>query len=240
MNVRVEEPAAKAAADRAASRRGQPGTRQCAISRQRLPKEALVRLVLGPEGTVAIDLLEKAPGRGLYVRAERAVVEKALAGKGIGRTFRGRARIMAAVEVEALIDGAVDRLHDRLIELASIARRAQVAALGMDSVLVALADNPPAPVVLTTQDVSERSLRKVREAAGSQTRFVSLKIGKADLGSKLGRKDVGVVAIRPSALAKRLVAEAERRDGLGTPPHSRAREAGLNRDNGEPGGGRNN
>ena len=222
------------------NRRGQPGVRQCVVTRERRPKDELVRLVLDPEGQVAIDLLDRAPGRGVYVRADRIALRKALSGKGIGRTFRGRACPLSPEAVEILLDGAVERLEGRLLELVAVARRAGVAALGMDAVREVLGDNPPAPVVLTSRDLSERSLRKVNEHAGAHTRFVGLAVNKADFGSKLGRSDVGVVAIRPSALAIRIVAEAARRDGLGTLLHSRAREEGLTRDSGEPSGGRSN
>ena len=227
------------------SRRGQPGVRQCAVSRDRLPKDALVRLVLDPEGKVAIDLLDRAPGRGVYVRADRSTLRKALSPKGLGKTFRGRASPLTDDAVETILDGVVQRLEDRLVELVSIARRAQVAALGMDAVLDALAQNPPAPVALTTQDVSERSLKRVLSGvrggeSAPATQVVRLTISKADLGSKLGRNDIGVVAIRPSALASRILAEAARRDGLYAQPQTRAREEGLIRENGEPVGGRSN
>ena len=46
------------------TRRGQPGLRQCAVTRARLPKEALIRLVVDPDGQVVVDLLDRAPGRG--------------------------------------------------------------------------------------------------------------------------------------------------------------------------------
>ena len=172
--------------------------------------------------------------------ADREMVRKALTGKGIGRTFKGRVKPLDGGAIEALLDDVVARLEARLIEMAGIARRAQVAAMGMDAVVDALCQTPAAPVVLTASDLSDRSRRRVLSCAGGATHFVSLSIGKAEFGSKLGRKDVGVVAIRPSVLAKRLVAEATRRDGLGALPQSRAREEGLIRQNGEPSGGRSN
>lgn len=235
MNI---EPQVRPASDRG----GQPGIRQCVVTRARLPKAELVRLVLDPEGNVAIDLLDRAPGRGVYVRADRATVLKALSGKSIGRTFKGRARPMSPEAIDGLLQDAVDRLERRLVELVSIARRAQVAAVGMDAVIAALHDDNPAALVLTSHDVSERSSRRVQSFAPAPTQFVELAVGKADLGSKLGRSDVGVVAIRPSALAIRIVAEAARRDklGLGALRHSRARGQGLIRDIGEPAGGRSN
>lgn len=222
-----------------AKRRGQPGVRQCVVSRERLPKAELLRLVVGPDGSVAVDLLDRAPGRGVYVRAARDAVLKAL-GKGIGRTFKGRVRPMAPEAVHSLVEETCERLEDRLVDLVALARRAQVVAIGMDAVVDALSNPRPAEVVAHTSDVSDRSLRRVKAFAPPATRFVELKISKADFGSKLGRNDVGVVAIRPSALAIRIVAEAVRRDGLGALPQSRAREERLIQGNGESAGGRSN
>ncbi len=228
----------------ASGRRGQPGVRQCVVTRERRPKGELVRLMVDPEGQVAIDLLDRAPGRGVYVRADRATLHRALTGKGMGKTFRGRVRPMSSEAVEALIDGARDRLDRRLLEMVGIARRAGVAAIGMDAVIGVLSETPAVPsapvVVLTARDLSERSLGRVKEHADLAARFVELAVGKTEFGSKLGRSDVGVVAIRPSALATRIVAEAVRRDGLDAVPQSRARKEGLIRDNGEPPGGRSN
>ena len=245
MNVERTQPAPASGAkegrsERPDRRRGQPGVRQCVVTRERRPKDELVRLVLAPDGRVGIDLLERAPGRGVYVLADRASVRKALTGKGLGRTFRGKAAPMSTEAVDGLLDDAARRLDARLSELVSVARRAQVADVGMDAALAALDDEPPAPVVVYAHDVSDRSLRRVCEHATPTTRFVELATGKADLGSKLGRSDVGVVAIRPSALALRIVAEAVRRDGLGASLHSRTRAEGLTRDESESAGGRSN
>ncbi|HAE28242.1 MAG TPA: hypothetical protein DCG58_13850, partial [Hyphomonas adhaerens] len=44
--------------------------RQCAVTRERLGKEALVRFALSPDGVVTRDVAEKLPGRGGWIKAD--------------------------------------------------------------------------------------------------------------------------------------------------------------------------
>ena len=43
------------------------------MSKERAPKETLLRLALDPDGKPFVDLLARAPGRGVYVAAEELV-----------------------------------------------------------------------------------------------------------------------------------------------------------------------
>ena len=60
-----------------AGRGGANRERTCIVTRQSLPEERLIRFVAGPEGVVVPDLARKLPGRGLWVEAQRGVVEQA-------------------------------------------------------------------------------------------------------------------------------------------------------------------
>ena len=51
--------------------------RSCCITRERLPKQELVRVVRTPEGNVIVDLTGKANGRGAYLKKDLAVFAKA-------------------------------------------------------------------------------------------------------------------------------------------------------------------
>ena len=52
--------------------------RRCIVTGETHPKRGLVRFVLSPEGVVTADLMEKLPGRGLWVAAERSALEAAV------------------------------------------------------------------------------------------------------------------------------------------------------------------
>ncbi|MGH6930578.1 MAG: DUF448 domain-containing protein, partial [Dongiaceae bacterium] len=53
--------------------------RRCIVTRATLPKDVLVRFVIGPSGEIVPDVWGKLPGRGLWVKSDRAALESAVA-----------------------------------------------------------------------------------------------------------------------------------------------------------------
>lgn len=51
--------------------------RTCVVTKETLPKRALIRVVATKEGVVSVDLKGKAPGRGAYLTLDEAVILKA-------------------------------------------------------------------------------------------------------------------------------------------------------------------
>lgn len=51
--------------------------RSCVVSREKLPKKDLVRVVRTPEKTVVIDESGRANGRGAYLKKDKDIIEKA-------------------------------------------------------------------------------------------------------------------------------------------------------------------
>ena len=51
--------------------------RSCCVTREKLPKQELIRVVRTPEGSVIIDTTGKANGRGAYLKKDLSVFEKA-------------------------------------------------------------------------------------------------------------------------------------------------------------------
>lgn len=51
--------------------------RSCIISREKLPKKELLRIVRTPEGNIIIDESGKANGRGAYVKKDVNIINKA-------------------------------------------------------------------------------------------------------------------------------------------------------------------
>lgn len=54
-----------------------PVLRSCAICRKKQEKQELVRIVRLPSGNVELDVTGKKPGRGAYICANAACIEKA-------------------------------------------------------------------------------------------------------------------------------------------------------------------
>ena len=59
--------------------------RTCVITKEKLPKKELIRIVRTPEGTVIIDESGKANGRGAYLKKELETFEKARKSKALNR-----------------------------------------------------------------------------------------------------------------------------------------------------------
>ena len=59
--------------------------RSCVITREKLPKKELIRVVRTPEGNVIIDETGKSNGRGAYLKRDIEVFEKAKKSKALNR-----------------------------------------------------------------------------------------------------------------------------------------------------------
>ena len=51
--------------------------RSCVITGEKLPKKELIRVVRTPEGSVIVDEIGKANGRGAYLKKDIETIEKA-------------------------------------------------------------------------------------------------------------------------------------------------------------------
>lgn len=61
--------------------------RSCVITKEKLPKQELVRVVRTPEGSVIVDLTGKANGRGAYVKKDIEVINRARKSKALERVL---------------------------------------------------------------------------------------------------------------------------------------------------------
>jgi len=59
--------------------------RSCVITKERLPKKELIRIVRTPEQEVVIDITGKKNGRGAYIKKDKSVIEKAQKSKVLER-----------------------------------------------------------------------------------------------------------------------------------------------------------
>lgn len=62
--------------------------RLCIVTRQSGSADDLIRFVAGPDGSVVPDLKRRLPGRGCWVKAERSILEKALAKNLFARALK--------------------------------------------------------------------------------------------------------------------------------------------------------
>src|SRR5262245_54795779 len=193
--------------------------RRSAMTRTRAEKPTMLRLVLGPDGAVFVDLLGRGPGRGTYVEADRAILEEALSPKGLGRIFKGKASELGAEARARLIVQTIEQLEERIIELVTLARRAGQLEIGMDATIRLCREDRAGTVVVAAKDISARSEEQL--PSGGDPNVAVFRAGtKATLGARLGKDEVGVVGVRPSALSERIRIEGVRFQGLVKTPSS--------------------
>lgn len=179
--------------------------RRCIVTGDVQPKAGLVRFVVGPEGQLVPDLAEKLPGRGIWVTADRAAIEKA-AKKGL---FARAAKAPVTVP-ENLGDIVEAGLARRVVDHISLARKAGLAVAGYEKVKGWLADGK-AKVLLQASDGSERGKGKLWTPEGGRW-FGCLTA--SELGLAFGRDSVVHGALAAGGLSKRVVEEAAKLTGL--------------------------
>lgn len=59
--------------------------RTCVVTKEKLPKRELIRIVRNKDGEVFVDESGKLNGKGVYLKLESSVIEKARSGKLLNR-----------------------------------------------------------------------------------------------------------------------------------------------------------
>jgi predicted RNA-binding protein YlxR (DUF448 family) len=103
------------------------------VSGESGPEEGLIRFVAAPDGTVVPDLARKLPGRGVWVRADRAAIETA-AKKGLF-SRAAKAPLKAPPDLADLVERL---LAKRCLEQLGLARREGVLISGFEKATAAL------------------------------------------------------------------------------------------------------
>lgn len=188
--------------------------RRCIASGASGPTERLIRFVLSPEGEVVPDLAAKLPGRGVWLTADRALVDRAVRKRLFSRGFRTQARVP-----EDLADRLEALLAERLIGLIGLARKAGQAVTGFEKVRERLRagqkGRPVGALVEATDgaaDGKEKLARLAGAAAGGMP-IIEVLTGR-ELGLAFGRDFAIHAALDRGGFADRAIAEALRLGGL--------------------------
>ena len=187
-------------------------TRTCILTRACRPKEQLIRLALGPDGSVAPDVRARAGGRGAWIGVGRTALEEAQAkGKlkgALARAFKTSDFVIAPNLSEmietALRKAALDRLglEARGGSLLTGGERIEQAARsGKVHLLIHAAD--------AGEDGNRRLDQAWRVGGGPQAGLVFPE-GRPILSMALGRENVVHVALTDAAAARRVTHAIDR------------------------------
>jgi predicted RNA-binding protein YlxR (DUF448 family) len=181
------------------------------VSGEVLPENRLIRFVADPDGNVVPDAAAKLPGRGLWVEASKAAIDKAVEKKLFSRA--AKAQVTATADLSARAEKA---LLARMIGDLGLARRSGALFLGFDNVLRELLGPKPPKVLIEAFDGAADGKRKLYAAAHRLELECAVIecLTSAELGLALGRENVIHAAVQPGGLAERLTFDAERLSGF--------------------------
>jgi predicted RNA-binding protein YlxR (DUF448 family) len=180
--------------------------RTCILTRRKGTKGELIRLALGPDGTVAPDVRARAPGRGAWICVARAELDRANA-KGKLKAALQRAFKTNDVRVPAELGEQVEQaLRQTALDRLGMEARAGNLINGADKVENAARSGKVA-LLIHAADASEDGRRKLDQAwrvGGGGPRGVIFPLERTILSMALGRENVVHVALTDPAAASRV------------------------------------
>ena len=78
--------------------------RSCIVSKEKLPKQELIRVVKNKENEVFIDLTGKANGKGAYIKKDLAILEKAIKSKALEKHLETKIENSIYEELKIIIN----------------------------------------------------------------------------------------------------------------------------------------
>ena len=78
--------------------------RSCVVTKEKLPKQELLRIVRTPEGDVLIDQSGKLNGRGAYIKKDLDVLEKARSTKLLEKKLECKIEDNVYEEIKEIIE----------------------------------------------------------------------------------------------------------------------------------------
>jgi predicted RNA-binding protein YlxR (DUF448 family) len=179
--------------------------RKCIVSGTTKEKSGLVRFVVGPSDSIFADILEKLPGKGIWVSCDQDALRMA-SEKGL---FSRAAR--RAVKVpDTLVKDVEQMISNRVVGLLSLARKSGHSVAGYEKVKDWLSKDV-VEVLVQSSDGSERGKSKLSTPRDGS--FIGW-LSSEELGAAFGRQTVIHCALASGGITNRVVHEAQRLKGL--------------------------
>ena len=179
--------------------------RTCVLTRRKGNRDKLIRLALGPDGTVAPDVRARAPGRGAWISVGKSELDEAVAN---GKLKGALQRAFKTVDVNVPADMAArteDALRQSALDRLGMEARAGTLINGSDRVENA-ARAGKVHLLVHAGDAAEDGRKKLDQAwraGGGGPRGVIFPCDRTILSLALGRENVVHLAlIEPAAAAR--------------------------------------
>jgi uncharacterized protein len=180
--------------------------RRCLVTGEQRPKDELLRFVVSPEGILVFDVAGRLPGRGLWLKAGRDMIDTAASKRLFSKAAREAVTVPDDI-LELVAAGLKRRCLDRL----GLARRAGLVAVGFEKVR-AQAGTGRTVLMLEAADGAKGGRRKMTSLA-PEAPVIDVFTGE-ELGQALGRDHAVHVSLEADRLTDVLVTEAKRYAGV--------------------------
>ena len=202
--------------------------RRCALTRRHLAKDALIRFVIGPDGTVVPDIKEKLPGRGVWLTAAHDTVSDAAKRNAFARALKTKASVPEELAAQ------VDRLlADAALSALALANKAGEVVFGAAKIEEAIHKGRVIALVHAAE-AAEDGRRKLDGKALAMTGGAPIPAIRAfsvgELGLASGRTNVIHAALIQGGAARKFLAAAERLERYRKGSAAFADENGLDTD----------
>lgn len=124
--------------------------RRCIVTRESDSDARLMRFALAPDGVVVPDVAAKLPGRGAWVRADRATIEQAARKGAFARAFKSQVKVPD--DLAGLTESLLAR---RCLDHLGLMRRAGAIAIGATQVEAAIRGKPALMVIEAADGATE-------------------------------------------------------------------------------------
>ncbi len=180
--------------------------RRCIATGEVRPQSELIRFVAAPDGQLVPDIAGKLPGRGIWVSARRAALERSMK-KGLFARAAGQ----TVTVPDGFVDGVEAMLVNRVQTLISLARKAGAAVAGFEKVKGWLVTGE-AVMLLQASDGSERGKTRLRSPEGDGS--FSGVLTASELGLAFGREHVIHAALAAGGLTDKVRGDVMRLSGV--------------------------
>ena len=178
-------------------RAAENGMKVCIVTKNTFPRTEMLRFVVSPNREIVFDVDEKLPGKGIWISADKDILQKA-----VQKKIFNKAAGMSVVIPENLTDIVLGKLQEKCLSLLAFARKAGMLVFGFEGVKKALT-NMVVSVAFEADDAAQNGKDKLYRPTDTFPVFSCLT--REDLGQITGMEQQVHVAVLDSKLSENLI-----------------------------------
>ncbi len=171
----------------------------CAVTNEVLPIDQMIRFVIAPDGSIIADLTQKLPGVFLWIKADQAVLKKAIWRNSFAAQTRQNVKIP-----ENLMESIESGLFRLAMQTLSMAKRAGELRFGFTKADEALRSHTAA-VYVVASDAKENGREKLERLAIHDNVPVIEEWSSVQLSAAIGEENVIHMVLAEGGLTRKLL-----------------------------------